>query len=80
MYRDPKRAEVATATAKIARFNLTTGTQMPKVSKVDVSMQTEVVNLTPLQGNQALVMLDTSDVHVVQTLQPALIPQEMQAP
>ena len=53
---------------------------MPKVSKVNVSMQTEVVNLTPLQGNQALVMLDTSDVHVVQTLQPALIPQEMQAP
>ena len=37
---------MATATAKITRFNSTTGTQMPKVSKADVSMQTEAVNLT----------------------------------
>ena len=42
----------------------------------------ETFNLTLLQGNQALVMLDTGDVHIVQTLSPphTQIPLEMQQP
>ena len=68
LYGDPKRAEIAVAVDEIAGHTLSSATQTLTPQKVDAAMQTEAAHLSPLENNQALIMLDTGDVQVMQTL------------
>ena len=46
--------------------------------KVHTAMQTEAAHLSPLENNQALIMLDTGDFQVMETISKPFNPEEVQ--
>ena len=84
MYGNSQWAEIAIAAAEIEGETSSTGSQTLQVSTAEISIQTEAAHLTALQDSQALVMLDTGNVHVVKTVVdlPAVAetPPEVQPP
>ena len=77
LYGDPKCAEIAIATAEVAGQSLSSGTQTYEPQKVDAAMQTEAAHLSPLENNQALIMLDMGDVQVMQTISEPFNPEQV---
>ena len=77
MYGDPKHAEIAVATAEVASYSLSSCTQTYGPQKVDTAMQTEAAHLSPLENNQALIMLDMGDVQVMQTISEPFNPEQV---
>ena len=68
MYGNTQQAEIAIAAAEIAGETTSTGSQTLQVFTAEKGIQTEAAHLTALQDSQALVILDTGDVHVVKTV------------
>ena len=77
LYGDPKHAEIAVTAAEVASHSLSSCTQTYGPQKVDTAMQTEAVHLSPLENNQALIMLDTGDVQVIQTISEPFNPEQV---
>ena len=77
LYGDPKCAEITVTTAEVAGHSLSSGTQTYGPQKVDTAMQTEAAHLSPLENNQALIMLDTGDVQVMQTISEPFNPEQV---
>ena len=61
----------------MAAYSLSSGTQTYGPQKVDTAMQTEAAHLSPLENNQALIMLDTGDIQVMQTISEPFNPEQV---
>ena len=77
MYGNPQCAAIAVAAAEGTREMLLSGTQIRKVQTTETGIQMEAAHLTALQDSQSRVMLDTGDIHIVQTV---LEPQMVRGP
>ena len=62
----------------MAGHSLSSGTQTYVPQKVHTAMQTEAAHLSPPENNQALIMLDTGDVQVMETISEPFNPEEVQ--